>query len=361
MSLDHDRFLRLVRGHDRSPPAAAARLGLSAAAAPYRAAVALRNRAFDLGLRRPMPLGRPTVSIGNLTTGGTGKTPMVIDTVRRLRATGERPAVLLRGYGDDETRELATALADTDPPTPVEANPSRVAQAAALLERCPDVSAFVLDDGFQHRQAHRDLDLVLIDATDPFGGGRLLPRGLLREPTCSLRRAHGVIVTRSDQVDAETLARLDAEIERLTDRPPLAHVAATWRVLRVDEAADEQPTQTLRERRVLGACGIGNPGAFERQLRQAAGEVVGMETRNDHHPWTAEALREVLDRAAAAGGEAVVTTEKDWVKWRPLLGRMPDSQTLPIYRPILMMRFLDGEAAFATLLQEATRRSSLGR
>lgn len=382
--LNHDRYLRLIRGETRSPIAAAARTGLRLASGPYRSAVALRNRLFDLGLRQPARLGRPTISVGNLTTGGTGKTPMVIEIARRLRDAGHRPAVLLRGYGGDETRELQAALAslptdvsDPAPPAPpaggqsmvpVEANPSRVAQAADLLTRQPEVGAFVLDDGFQHRQAHRDLDLVLIDATDPFGGERLLPRGLLREPMGNLRRADAVIVTRCDQLPPEALAQLDQRIAALTGRAPLAHVTARWAALRGPESRGEgeQPIEALRDRRVLGACGIGNPRAFERQLRETAGAVAAVEVRRDHYPWTADDLRALLARAAEGGAEAIVTTEKDWVKWQPLLAEATTAGAtagraapldLPIYRPVLAIRFLDGEEAFATLLSQTVAAS----
>jgi len=376
---NHARYLRLIRGESRSRAAAAARTALLAGEMPYRAAVALRNRLFDHHLRTPAQLGRPTISVGNLTAGGTGKTPMVIDLVQRLCAHGHRPAVLLRGYGNDETRELQNAFAtpngstpDTPKPAdgdatsgggslprgssahihiPVEANPDRAAQAADLLQRDPAVTAFVLDDAFQHRQAHRDLDLVLIDATQPFGHDHVLPRGLLREPAANLRRADAVIVTRSDQLTPDALHQLDQRITQLAGRAPIAHAATAWQTLRTETG--DQPIDTLSGQRIVAACGIGNPAAFERQLRGHAGELLRFDPRADHHPWQRDELQRFLQTAADAGADSVVTTEKDWVKWQPLLEAMGSARpTIPIHRPAPTIRFLDGESAFVTLLQE---------
>lgn len=352
---NHDSYLRLIRGEDRSRLGGITRAFLSAASGPYRCVTVARNHLFDKGMRRICDLGRPVVSVGNITVGGTGKTPMVVEIVRRLRHLGHRPAVLLRGYGGDETRELGAAFADAEPIVPVQANPNRAEQAAHLLKRHPEVDVFVLDDAFQHRQVHRDLDLVLIDATDPFGGGRVLPRGLLREPMSNLHRADAVVITRCDQVDAESLSVLDKQVESLTGRRPLAHTAAQWRGLRSE--AGPMPAQTLGRQKVMGACGIGNARVFERQLRQCAKEVVAVDARNDHYRWTGKDLRALLGRAADSGAEAVVTTEKDWVKWRPLLAGEAGAgiDDFPIYRPILAIHFVDGEDAFARMLAEVSR------
>ncbi|MFW6060375.1 MAG: tetraacyldisaccharide 4'-kinase [Phycisphaeraceae bacterium] len=165
-----------------------------------------------------------------------------------------------------------------------------------------------------------------------------------------MRRADAVIVTRSDQINAAQRAELDARIQHLTGQAPLAHTCAVWRTLRSD--TDELSIERLRQRRVAGACGIGNAQAFERQLRDAAGEVVHLTARGDHHAWQADELQTLLQDAAAAGAEVVVTTEKDWVKWQPLLEKADQAPAIPIWRPTLTVRFLDGEAPFVKLLQE---------
>ncbi|MEX0744639.1 MAG: tetraacyldisaccharide 4'-kinase [Phycisphaeraceae bacterium] len=371
--MNESRLHALLSGDDRSLSSQAARLGLRLAEPAYRLAVHARNKSFDLGLRTPARLGRPTVSVGNLTTGGTGKTPMVIELVRRLTARGRRPAVLLRGYGDDEVIELRQSLravaavgddaAAAAADVPVEPDGDRAAAARRVLGREPGIDCFVLDDAFQRRQVHRDIDLVLIDATQPFGYGHLLPRGLLREPLASLRRAHGVIITRADQVDPEALGELDDRITRLAGRPALAHAAHAWTSLL---SADDSPAplEALRPLKVLGACGIGNPASFAYRLAEHAGSLAltadgptvvarsgpmaGVVVRRDHHAYRHEELVNVLREAERRGADAVVTTEKDWVKWRPLLSGM--AVPLPIYRPVLAMRLLDGGEAVDKLL-----------
>ncbi|MCG8511455.1 MAG: tetraacyldisaccharide 4'-kinase, partial [Rhodospirillales bacterium] len=210
--------------------AAAARGGLALAEPVYRAVVSARNKRFDNGKRTIARLPRPVISVGNITTGGTGKTPMVIHLARLLHEAGHRPAVLLRGYkadpehpqASDEAAELTAAL---DGIAYVEANPNRVESARRVLDNHPNADVFLLDDGFQHRQVHRDLDMVLIDAMCPFGHDHLLPRGLLREPMKNLARADAVVVTRADQVEPGKLKEIDQRIVAMHGKPPIAHAA----------------------------------------------------------------------------------------------------------------------------------------
>ena len=351
---DQARLIRVQSGADRDAAAAALRVASNMGVPPYRFVVGVRNRVYGLGLRRARRLGRPTVSVGNLTAGGTGKTPMVIEVCRRLEAMGHRPAVLLRGYepagletkqGSDEAAVLRGALGAV----PVHPDWSRVRGAKAVLDKHPETSVFVLDDGFQHRRAYRDLDLVLIDATRPFGFGRLLPRGLLREPVGALRRADAVVVTRADRVPAGELAAVDRRVERVTGREPLAHAAHHWAELKAGHRV--QPVSRLKGLAVLGVSGIGNPADFEAKLRAEAGRVVGMLAFDDHHAYSRSEVSGVLHHAEERGAEAVVTTEKDWVKWRRLAGGV--KATLPVYRPIVRMAMLRGGEALGERLAAA--------
>ena len=348
---DQARLIRIQSGKDRDAAAVALRLASNLGTPAYRVAVGVRNRMYDLRLLRARRLGRPTIAVGNLTAGGTGKTPMVIELCRRLEAMGHRPAVLLRGYepagleskeGSDEAKVLRGALGST----PVQADSSRLRGARAVLATHPDTSVFVLDDAFQHRRARRNLDLVLVDSTRPFGFGRLLPRGLLREPKRNLRRADAVIITRADRVDAATLLRLDEQIKRITGSAAIAHAAHRWAELRIGHETRE--VSWLGRRRVLGVSGIGNPADFEAKLRSVAGGVVGMLAFDDHHAYTRSEVLGILHHAEERGAEAVVTTQKDWVKWRRLAGGT--KATLPVVRPIVRMGFLDGEDALDEML-----------
>lgn len=341
-----------MSGEARGPQAGLLRVGLNALVPGYAAAVVVRNAMFDHGLRSVHRLGRPTISVGNLTTGGTGKTPMVIDLARRLRERGRRPAVLLRGYKadanhrSDEAMMLAEALG---PGVPVAANADR-SQAARQVLNTTDVDVFLLDDGFQHRRVHRDLNVVLIDASNPWGYGHLLPRGLLREPVSSLRRADAVIVTRADQVDAAALVELDRQIERRAGRPPIAHAAHGWREY-LDADGRSIPLDAVKNEPVVGVCGLANPGAFERSLRQVAVDVLACTSFPDHHAYTEADVREIAAWARQNGAEVVVTSEKDWVKLRDI---DPGAwQGLSVRRAVVGLRWLDGLDELWSLIERS--------
>lgn len=344
MSL-RQRALRAMSGEDASLRGGCLLAALSAAVPVYALGNAMRSTAFATGLKRRSALGRPTVSVGNLTTGGTGKTPMVGWLVGQLLERGHRPCILLRGYrGGDEAQEHQQRWGDA---VRVEPNPDRVAAAKMALADDPSITCFVLDDGFQHRRAKRDLDLVLIDATNPWGYGSMLPRGLMREPKSALGRADAVIVTRSDLIDRDALAKLDNEIASLTGKPPIAHAEHAWMGL-VDTKDGVHELSVLEQLTVMGVVGIGNPSAFEATLTQYAKLMVHCEALPDHYGYTRKQLLRLIDLGKTAGAQAIVTTEKDWVKWASLLE--DESIDLPIYRAALSMRFVDGGDDVSALL-----------
>ncbi len=220
MSTEAD-YKRLISGELRGLLPAAARACLRPLSWVYRAAVSVRNRAYELGLLPCYQAGVPVISVGNITAGGTGKTPMVEYLCRRLCTAGWRPAIVSRGYGaragpNDEALLLAANL----PAVPHVQEPDRVAGAREAIER-HGCDIIVLDDGFQHRRLRRDLDLVLIDCTNPFGYGYLLPRGLLREPLAGLRRADAIVLTRAECLPPADLDQLRRQLERLAGNKPL--------------------------------------------------------------------------------------------------------------------------------------------
>jgi tetraacyldisaccharide 4'-kinase len=266
--------------------------------------------------------GVPVVSVGNLSAGGTGKTPCVAFLARELARRGWRPGVLSRGYralgasGDeranDESRWYAGALRGVEHV----ADPDRVAGARRLVER--GVDAIVLDDGFQHRRLRRDLDLVLVDATRPWGlppppeGGApvraCLPRGLLREPPAALARADALVVTRADQVEAGALRALQDELAQLA--PGRAILVAVHRATRLaDPDGVPLALDELAGREVELVSALGNPEAFERSVRALGARVLAHHVFPDHHAYAARDLA-----ALAPGGRWLVTSEKDAVK-----------------------------------------------
>ncbi|HKB04516.1 MAG TPA: tetraacyldisaccharide 4'-kinase, partial [Gemmataceae bacterium] len=214
MSLSPERWRAVVRGTARDPAAFLLRRALWLARLPYGVGVWWRNRRFDRG-RNVHRARVPVISIGNLTVGGTGKTPCVEYVARLLRERDVRVAILSRGYGAEAGRnDEAMVLEENLPDVPHYQGRERVALAQTAVEES-ESEVLVLDDGFQHRRLARDLDIVLIDASDPWAGGYLLPRGGLREPRHSLRRAGLVVLTRCDGVDDDSLRRVEADVQRI--------------------------------------------------------------------------------------------------------------------------------------------------
>lgn len=315
------------------------------ASVAYGLAVRLRNSRCDRRGGWPAPV--PVLSVGNLTAGGTGKSPMVRWLVETLRAFGRSPAIATRGHRGGERSDEVLEHRDAWPDLPIAVGSDRGAAIRALLAQGAAVDAVVLDDGFQHRALARDLDLVLVDATRPALDDALLPAGWLREPAQALRRASAVVVTRAVGVD-DALAR---RVEALHGRAPIAWTSHVWTGLRVHaEASDRaEPTAWLRGRRVAVWAGIGHPAALLEQVRQSGATVVHSPPLADHHAYTRADVTRLMQLARAAGAEAVLCTPKDWVKVRAVL----PSAHVPVIRPDLEITCLHGGDA----LREAVRQA----
>lgn len=348
----------VLSGADRSISARVLRLAAACAEPFYAAALRARNLSYERHWLRQHELALPVVSVGNLTVGGTGKTPMVIHLIQRLKRIGRRPAVLLRGYrarpgiGSDEARLIES----THPDIPVLADPDRHAAAERARRDHPETDLFLLDDGFQHRRIQRDLDLVLIDATNPFGYGHVLPRGLMREPPCALRRADAVLVTHADRLDGSQRAALTRRIHRYHGKPPLAWCAHHWSEI-VDHRGPPPPTDPASPTGVVAFCGIGNPDAFFDQARERMNLLTTVRFA-DHHGYTHADLDRLYALAHEHGADALLTTEKDWVKLKTLLASAPPA--VPLWYPRLRMDCLDGSEAVDDLLG-ATLGTTSGR
>lgn len=350
---------RVMSGEAGGPRAAALRTALAVAEVSYGMAARARNGMFDARLRRPGRLPRPVLSVGNMTAGGTGKTPVVRWLAERLRDSGQTVAVLSRGYKaepgllGDEQRMLADLLnARGQPPVLIRANPSRSRAGQQVLREHGEVSVFLLDDGFQHRQLARDFDLVLINAAEPFGYGRLLPRGLLREPLGGLRRASAFLLTRVDQVSETRRAEVRDVLRRHNPGAPVyesVHALTGFRTAGAD--APPSPPGALRDRRWFAFCGIGEPASFVQQLAEIGGTSAGRRFFADHHAYTEPDLRALRGAAAAAGADVLVTTEKDWVKVAALPAAV-DEAGQPIWRADVRIQFTSGGEA--RLLSDVT-------
>lgn len=349
-----DAFRRLVDGSRRGRAADLARAGLAALAVPYSAVVRARNIGYDRGLLAIHTATVPVVSVGNLTLGGTGKTPLVAWVAGRCTSAGRRPAIVSRGYGvargrtSDEAAELAIVL----PGVPHLADRDRVAAAAAAASAGADV--VVLDDGFQHRRLARNLDIVAIDATDPFGCGRMFPRGLLREPLRGLARAQAAVLTRADAVDADR-RRAIREVYLDAGRGAGPHIwaEAVHAPHRLRTSAGcELPLDVLRGRRVAAFCGIGNPEAFRRTLAGLGADLVEFDAFPDHHAYGGADVADLGARSKTAQAEFVVTTLKDLVKLphETLAG-------IPLVAVEITLRLVAGADDLDRLIRSAIRSS----
>ncbi len=339
------RHRDLITGRSRGPLADVARGGLAFASLFYGAAVrGATQPSTSACCAHHVPV--PVVSVGNLTTGGTGKTPIVAAIVEWFTSHGVRPAILSRGYRPHAgaVNDEKLVLDQLCPGVPHLQGVNRV-ESAAVACREYGAQVLVLDDGFQHRRLARDLDLVLVDALDPWGSDRLLPRGLLREPRSALRRADAVILTRADLCLPEQKARLIDDIRRFgPDEPP---IEAAFRPTGLINAAEEQAAVDSLAA-VAAFCGIGNPDGFCRTLADAGPKhVTAFRAFRDHHHYSPADLDDLARWATEHNAAALVTTQKDLVK-------IPQTRLgeLPLWALTVRAQFTAGAERFSALLQD---------
>jgi tetraacyldisaccharide 4'-kinase len=333
----------------------------------YALAMRLRAAAYGRGWLKSQRLPAKVLSVGNLTVGGTGKTPVVLHLARRLGERGLRVAILTRGYGRREPAPLVVnGLGEVTKYTPelmgdepvliarhlpevtIGIGADRVALAEQVLkmeaERPPDV--FLLDDGFQHLRLQRDLDLVLIDATDPFGEGAVLPAGRLREPLGALARADMILLTRA----ANGVPReVEDTIRRANGRAPLFR--ASTHLAGVFEAGTHKTANlfVLKQTPALAFCGIGNPEAFWGDLRRSGFNLAGTLAFPDHYRYGIEDFRRIIREADRLGAKALLSTEKDLVN----MTVVPPSLPPTFY--CRMELVVEDEPAFLAAVEERLR------
>jgi tetraacyldisaccharide 4'-kinase len=337
--------MRLIRGDTRGPVAHLARLGLKVISPAYGLGVAARNIAYDKGWKKAHAARVPVISIGNITLGGTGKTPMVEWLARWYRRRGVRVTLISRGYGhaggvNDEGRVLEENLPDV----PHLQDPDRVRLARIAVDEL-ETELIILDDGFQHRRLARDLDLVMLDALDPFGIHQLFPRGLLREPVRSLRRASAVILSRSDLLEASEREAIHREIRRWAPSCPLLESRHAPLDL-IDCEGRTYPLEEMTGKHVAAFCGIGNPAGFRRTIVPLVGQLIEMRTFPDHHLYSAADVRSLTSWSDDLSANLALTTQKDLVKLRThALGPVP----LRALR--IGLEIMDGLEALESLLE----------
>lgn len=286
-------------------------------------------------LERAVSVDVPVISVGNITAGGTGKTPCILLLAEALQKQGKKPAVISRGYRSGLEKEggivsdgkkilVSQAMAGDEPymmalklpGVPILVGKDRITSAQKAIDLGADV--LLMDDGFQYWQMKRDLDIILIDCTNPFGYDHALPRGLLREPLTALKRAGLFILTKSDQVHAVDVMDIKEKLQELAPGVPIfTSCHAPSKVVLYDkwkQSIHEGPLKEASMKKALLVSGIGNPGAFAETAKAAGLRMVGQMAFDDHHHYTEEDVRNGISEAKAKGAEWIVMTEKDAVK-----------------------------------------------
>ncbi len=339
-------FRDLVSGQRKGVLASLARGLLRIVEAPYTAAVSWRNRRYDRGTAEVFRVDVPVATVGNLTLGGTGKTPMVKWLAERLQHAGLRVAIVSRGYGaadgkhNDEALELAQAL----PNVPHVQNRDRVAAAQRAI-RDFGAQVILLDDGYQHRRLARDLDIVLLDALEPFGFEHVFPRGTLREPLAGLRRAQVVCLSRADAISQFEREAIRRRVARIAPEAAWCEAAHTANRL-VNSRGESRPLDDLAGKRVAAFCGIGNPAGFRHTLAAANCQPVAWREFPDHHAYTATDRAELIAMAKSANADWLVCTQKDLVKLQ-----QAELESVPLWVVGIEINFLIGQEAIEQQLK----------
>ena len=347
------RFDDWIADPPRTPFARSLMQGLGLASQLYNAGVRARTWAYRSGLFEKLTVETAVVSIGNVTVGGTGKTPLTICLARRLQACGRRPAIVSRGYlkkgrglvivsdtesilagrrrAGDEPYLMARAL----PGVPVVVGPNRALASLVAVGRFkPDI--ILMDDAFQHLKIQRDLDVVVIDSTNPFGNNMLLPRGLLREPPKHLIRADLIVLTRVNQ--CTSLEELKANLAELNSLAPIVETVHKPATLTDYHTGAKLDLAELEGTPVAALSGIGNPKAFEETLKELDADVRKSWRFPNHHVYRRTRLSDMADRARDMGVRAIVTTEKDMVRFPPGF-----AFTMPVWVLGIRMDVISGE------------------
>ncbi len=339
-------LLDVVEGRRPGKRAALLRATLGGLSHVFTGLVQFRIWAYGKGLLKHHTLGCQVLSVGNLTVGGTGKTPVVEMLARSLSRNGRRVAILSRGYKRKSQKRGLRQRAidrwqglDNDPPIVVSDGKRLMVEPAfsgdepyMLAKNLPNVAVIVgknrvqsgrlairklkcdtliLDDGFQHLALKHRLDIVLVDRTNPFGNGRTLPRGLLREPVRNIKRAGFIFITKSNGDGAEELRTRLRELNPTAEISECRHCPRHLKHLFGEET---EPLEYLRGKRVMALSGIAVPAGFERELVHHGATVVGHRMFTDHHRYSLQEILDVVNEALELGADAIVTTEKDAVR-----------------------------------------------
>ncbi len=350
--MNQQAYRKLISGESTGLAAVTLRLFLAIAAAAYSIGIRLRNFLYSKRWLKTYTADVPVISVGNITTGGTGKTPLVIWLCKFLQQKEIRCAVLTRGYKTHtQTRvtiDEPVILAESCPEAKIIVNPDRVEAAAEAVNKV-GAKVLIMDDGFQHRRLHRDLDIVTIDGTCPFGYGKLLPAGLLREPLDSLKRADAAVVTRCDQISESKLSQIEKKLQ-LINLDMIIAKSIHNPICAKSVTGEEITIEQLRSRKIFAFCGIGNPDAFLNTIRSTGANLVGSKIYNDHYHYTDSDIDDIHGQANRLEADLILTTQKDWTRTTLPASAKKD---IPFAYLAVELKILAGEDKLKELIGDA--------
>ncbi len=375
--MNQQSYHRLISGQRPGLPPAVLRLLLTFASQFYSIVIRLRNLLYSRRWLKTHRSEAVVISIGNITAGGTGKTPLAIWLCRQIiqnpkfKIRNSECAILTRGYKTTQDSRLKTQdpkvktqnysdepaiLVESCPGCKVIINPDRVAGAAEAVNQL-GAKVLIMDDGFQHRRLARDLDIVAVDATRPFGYGRLLPAGLLREPIAGLKRADAAVITRCDQVKEAELAWLEQKLHSVN--PQMIIARSIHAPVCVKSQGDKQiALEQLKDKNIFAFCGIANPQAFLATITKLGANLVGSKIYNDHHHYAEDDIAEIYRQARKLNAALVLTTRKDWTKI-PLFS--PPDKAIPLAYLEIELRFTAGQNKLNQLIDDTLAGKISGR
>jgi len=357
---------KLLSGQSSGLAATILRFFLYAASGVYSIVIWLRNFLYLAGWLKAHQVDAVVISIGNITTGGTGKTPLVVWLCKQIisdskfQISNSQCAILTRGYKSraqehksiraqeaENYKDEPAILTESCPEVKVIVNPNRVAGADEAVNKF-NAKVLIMDDGFQHRRLVRDLDIVTIDATRPFGYGKMLPAGLLREPLASLKRADAAVITRCDQITESELSRIEKKLEAINPDMIIARsIHAPAYVRSTDNK--EISLEHIKNKKIFAFCGIGNPDAFFNTIKQLGANLLGSKVYNNHHHYTDSCLAGIYEQATYLKADLILTTQKDCTKITRLA---PVQKDIPLAYIGIEIKFLAGEDKLRGLIEK---------
>lgn len=350
-------LLEIIRGNNKGPLAILIKIKLRLLSYIYGLVVFLRNFMYDLNFLKKTGVEAKTISIGNITTGGTGKTPAVEAFANELNNMGHRLVIVSRGYRGDNQKPLlvsngnqilvgsklagdeAFMLANKLPDIPVIICKDRL-KAARYAQAEFNPGIILLDDGFQHRRITRDYDFVLIDATNPFGYNHLIPRGLLRENKRSLKRADGIIITRVDQVSKNKLEEINQEL-KIYNQSAYIYYSNHQPSHLQNIKGKKFSLKKLNDKNVIAVSGLGNPEAFEDSLEKQGCNLIRHFIFPDHHSYSREDFRVIIQQFNRENIDYLITTGKDLVKLDDPIIDFLSTQRINLFSFEIKMTFND--------------------